>query len=1367
MLRAVRLYGRLGTRFGKEHRLDVASTAEAVRALAYQLPGFADYIRHRNYVVTVGDGGLIGQEQLDLRFSPDRAIHIHPAGAVSGIETILLGATLLFTAIASIAVLSMPKVPTASSREEATRTASFIFDGAQNTTEQGHVVPLIYGRFRTGSVVGSAGIATTDANAASVSLDPTNPVYGGIGDGGASYGGYVGSSPGFKDSEFGEWTLAKGGKGAAGTARSAQEDPNTLQSQATAKILDIIGEGEIVGLVDGLKSIYFDETPLQNPDGSFNFSGVAVEQRFGLPDQDFIPGFTDTENTDAVDTKVSVLVGPITRTISDASATVARVTIRLPQLYQQDTTNGDLKATSVAVKISVQADGLGFTDVTTMTFDGKTNSAYQRSVDVRLPAGTTRQIRVTRLTADSAVASLSNETRFDLLTSIVEAKLSYPDTAMVGLTVDARQFGSNIPTRSYDVKGLIIEVPTNYDPVTRVYTGVWDGTFKRAWCDNPAWVLRDVIVHRRYGLGTRIGATLPDKWTLYAIAQHNDGLVPDGFGGTQPRYTINVAITNAAQAYDLIASIASNFRGFVHWGSGSIITSQDRPEDPSILLTPSNTVEGKISYGRVTPIERRRSVAVVYWNDPSDGYKLTPEPYEDPDLIRRFGRRTGDEVTGFGITNQGQAYRAARWILEDEKPASNTSAAYEVGDDHSFVEPGRVAAIADPMFVQSRRGGRVVSATANSVTIDDPYIFVGGQTYKLRVMLPDGSNVLRTVTNSAGAATVITLSGSAFTTNPNPGAVWTLETDTVANRQFRIRAITTDEAPYAVRAVSHDPTKYARVEQNVSIESPNFLDLPSGPLLPPGDITAQEFLLPDGTASIPSVQVSWVASGDPRVTFYQSQYKRPGGGWEPLADSLDLTRVVRGTEVGSWMFRARSLDSLGRKTAWVETTVALDGQVDDLPEVQDLSLTVSADAGVAALVWDAPVDPRPLRYEILYNSTNSLGGAVSIGVQDTQTYVVTESGYYWVRTRFIDSFSVSPPGLTVAASVLPGRLFTDQLEATTLDSTLSPKEKSAAMIDYAALDAQHIALNSRYSTLGSPADLTAYVNAANTSAAALLTYLGTISPAWNVPTSGPSTIVGSTYRSKWTQARNDLEALATAITGRSPISGFLTNEAHGIPAASDGTASSYTGAGGSFRVFDGTADVSSSFALSTASGGNPQGLTVNYSAQTYTVSGGFDAGEDAATLTIRATGSGAYAGITVDKVFSLSKQKAGVAGEQGEAGNDGEPGDDGEPGPQGAPAFLYRQPGTPTGTIQTGAGWYKTDTKEWFSWNGSSWVKMGGALASYDAVEAGFIAANAVTATEIDISGGTGTGTRIEIDTNLIRFFDPANTLRLQIGDWT
>lgn len=1152
MLRTVHLHGRLGERFGKTHELDVESPAEAVRALMFQHEGFEAYLQHRNYCVTAGrspeflECPALTEEQLAIRLGKSRDIHIVPAPLVAGIETIIIVGLSVVVAAVAVAAIFMMRTPKPEDREEATKRSSYAFDGAENSIEQGHAVPLVYGEVWAGSVVASAGITTSDFAA-----DPNNPPGGKSGfldgvfededEGSGAGGGLVGVTPTVErvtepPGYYGRWNedinlVGGGGKGGGG-GDGMQEAPNSLQSNATARILEVISEGEIVGLVNGLKSVYLDGTPLQNSDGSYNFQGATVTQRVGLPTQDYIPGFTQAENTINVDTEVSVLLGPVVRTINNVDVTIARVTIRVPALYEQDTEDGDIGPTSVKVQIAVQADGGGYVIVHTMEISGKTNQPYDRSVDVHLPAGTVRQVKVTRLTPDSTVSSLVNDTRWQMLSEVVEAKLSYPDSAMIGMMVDARQFGTNIPTRAYHVKGLIVEVPSNYNPVTRVYTGVWNGTFKRAYTNNPAWCLRDLIVNRRYGLGARIPVESVDKWALYSIAQYCDQLVPNGFGGQEPRYTLNTQIKNKLDAYQLIAAMASNFRGWVYWGSGTIVTVMDRPEDPTVLVTRANTVDGAISYGRITPHERRRSAAVVYWNDPADGYRLTPEIVEDAALIRRFGRRTGEDVTAFGVTRKGHAHRLARFMLEDESPGSNVSADYEVGEDHSFVAPGRIAMIADPMFTQHRRGGRLKAATANGVTLDQPMTLVAGQTYSLRTILPDGTVSLRAITNAAGTHTVLTLGGVAWVSLPNPGAVWTIESNAVANRQFRVRAIETDRPPYRVKAVAHDPTKYARVELDRDIETPDFSDIPTGPLGSPTQIGVFEYLATEGTASIPCALFSWTPPPDARVLFFQAQAKPPGGGdWFTLGDSLEPSRTVRNIAPGLWQFRVRSVGSDGRVTIWEAGEATMDGQTDALPEVIAPGITVDSYLLAATLIWDRPVDTRPLRYEVLYSAGGGIETAVSLGLTDKLSYPITLQGNYWVRTWFLGFTSPAPTMVNASALIFTASL---------------------------------------------------------------------------VP--------------------------------------HLTKETVALPANNDGSVISYSTANGTFKVYSGSTDISSNFTLSTPAGGDPQALTESYTGMDYAVTAGFDAGEETAQLRIRATGSGDYAGVVLDKDFTLTKAKTGGQG---------------------------------------------------------------------------------------------------------------------------
>lgn len=1156
MLRTIHLHGRLGKRFGKRHELAVSSPAEAVRALGMQNPGFLDHVREGRYEVRIGDIPL-GEDQLTLSAGRERHIHITPAAAMAGIETILLiGLAIVTVATVAFTFLAMPKPPKPGDRENATKQDSFIFDGPVNSTEQGHPVPVVYGRMRVGSVVASAGIATTDLNAAGAEADPGHVGYT------AGVGG------GIHGDEWSHVQLAKGGGGkGGGSQRSAQEDPNTLQSQALARVVDIVSEGEIGGLVDGLKSIYFDSTPVQNPDNSFNFAGLTVEERLGLPDQTPMPGFSQTENSYAIDAPIKQVTGPVVRRLLNDAADVCRVTIGLPRLFKQDTTNGDLKQHSVAIAIDYQSNNGGFTEVLTHTFSGKTNSPYQRSFDIRLTGPGPHDIRVRRLSPDAELASVEDSTNLDILTEIVEAKLIYPDSALFGLSIDARQFGTSIPTRSYEIKGLIIEVPTNYDPVTRTYTGIWDGTFKRAWTDNPAWIYRDIIVNRRYGLGRRIPETAVDKWGLYAIAQHCDELVPDGQGGYQPRYTLNVCIKSAEAAYDVLASIAGAFRGWVFWGSGTIIAEQDRPEDPSVLVSLSNVVDGKISYDRITPLEKRRSVVVMYWNDPNDGYRLTPEIVERPDLVARFGWRPGEDLTAYGCTNRAEARRKALWVFEDED-SGNTSAAYQVGDDHSFVSPGRIAEIADPRYSVARRGGRIKAATANSVTIDAPFTIEAGRTYTLGVILPDGTVSKRAITNAAGAHSVINLGGAAFGAAPIAGAVWTIESDQIANRQFRIRGITTDEAPYSVRAVSHDPNKFARVELGRDLPEVNFLAPISGPLGMPSEIKATEFLLRDGNSASPAIRMSWTAAPDPRVSGYQAQYRRPGDGWTALSDGLDLGRDIRNSEPGVWGFRVRAVDSLGRRTAWLEATITIAAATEALPNVTGLSIATDDVALTAALRWTAPVDVRPLRFEIMRAATNSFASAVSIGETDQREWPISEPGHYWVRTAFMAERSANPPHIEATSGLMPnpqwGRIDNRPMNLADLDATAA-FDLNDVKADVADL----------ITTYGSTASAAASASAAQGYASAAQT------SATNAATANTNAQAALTSAQG---ARDTAIAQANAASGSASAAAGSATTATNQANAAAGSASSASGSANVASTKAGEASTSASQAATSASG---------------------------------------------------------------------------------------------------------------------------------------------------------------------------------------
>jgi predicted phage tail protein len=752
-----------------------------------------------------------------------------------------------------------------------------------------------------------------------------------------------------------------GGKGGGGSTRAPREGPNTLRSKAYARVIDVLSEGEIEGLVDGPKSVYFNETALQNVDDSFNFESVSYGLMAGLPDQTWLPGFAEVESEVIVGVEVTNAT-PVIRSVSEPDLDALRVTLRLPALTFQDTSTGDLKATKVQIAIDVQENGGSYIEVVNDLIEGKTVSPYERDYRLALPAGGAPwNVRVRRITADTEEVNIQDTVLWARYTEIIDNRMIYPDTALIGLEVDAEPFGSQVPRRAYEIKGIKIQLPSNYNPTTRVYSGIWDGTFQTAWSDNPAWVLYDLITNDRYGIGEFVDAAMVDKWTLYDIAQYCDELVPDGFGGSEPRFTFNFAVTTQEEAYKALQSVASVFRGMIYWGAGVVTATQDSPADPVKLVTPANVEGGLFNYEGVS-LKGRKTAAFVTWYDPSDFSRPAIEVVEDPDLIDRFGWRPVD-VTAMGCASRGQAHRVGRWLLEGP-PESVT---YTAGYDHYDLRPGDVVAIADPAYADVRYGGRTVSATTTQVTIDAAVTLSAGDSYTLSVVLPDNAIEEKTVTNGAGSHSVLTLD-SALSDTPEIGAMWVITSNTVAPRQFRVLAVReTEEHQFAITAVLHDPTKYARIEQNLQIEPSSYTALPSGPLVPPTNLAFRESLYQAGAAIRNKITLSWTFSSDTRVQLYEVQIKTPGTtAWAPAGSAAGNTLEIFDTETGGHSFRVRGLDGIGRPSAWLalndQTMLGIAAPPDD---VEGFSVSIIGDN--AFLTWNPNADLDLSHYTVRFS----------------------------------------------------------------------------------------------------------------------------------------------------------------------------------------------------------------------------------------------------------------------------------------------------------------------------------------------------------------------------------------------------------------
>lgn len=741
----------------------------------------------------------------------------------------------------------------------------------------------------------------------------------------------------------------KGGKSGGGSARVAKEAPNTLQSNSVARILDAIGEGEIVGLVDGHKSIIIDETPLQNEDGSYNFDGVVVTTRTGLPDQDFIPGFPSVETIRDISTQVYQAT-PVVRTISTLTANAARVTISLPRLTEQNKKNGDLNGSSVTIAFDVMPAGGSWSEVIYNTISGKTTSTYQRSYRFELPGTGPWDIRMRRISDDeSDDEAIQNDTYWATLTELTDAKLSYPDTALVALEVNAKDFGDTIPSRSYDVKGKIINVPDNYDPETREYTGLWSGNFKLAWSDNPAWVYYDLATNERYGAAI----DNVDKWSLYQIAQYCDELVDNGYGEQEPRYTFNSVLSSEEEAFDALNSLASVFRGMTFWGSDTVVATADMPADPMKLVTPSNVIDGEFEY-QGTSLKDRHSIVLVTWNDPDSNYEKTIEVVEDSAAIQKYGFRKAD-LTAVGCTSRGQARRLGLWTLYSERSETET-VTYRASVDHANLRPGEIIQVSDPSIAGARLGGRVRTPGLSTLTLDRRPEEASGSDWYLDVVMPNGGIERREVVDFNDND--VTLS-SPLNNEPVMGAQWILSSSDVEPRTFRVIGIAEeDEGIYSITAVEHNPNKYAEIEQGLVLPEPDYSLLPSGPVSAPYNISTDTSTYIAGGTQHQKLTISWTGSDDPRVTSYICEVDGPDDvAWVGVYSGEGLSVDLNDISPGEWQIRVRGVTSLGQTSPWVIITTTIVGLLEPVApdavgvEVGTFQVKLSPTGGKPGQLW--------------------------------------------------------------------------------------------------------------------------------------------------------------------------------------------------------------------------------------------------------------------------------------------------------------------------------------------------------------------------------------------------------------------------------
>ncbi|EMC5649418.1 host specificity protein J [Salmonella enterica] len=606
--------------------------------------------------------------------------------------------------------------------------------------------------------------------------------------------------------------MGKGG----GSSKTPHEAPDDLKSSQVLTVVDAICEGPIEGPVDGLKSVRINKTPVLDRDGNAMVHGVTVVYRVGEDEQTAMEGFEDSgaETLLGVEVKKSE---PVTRTITAKTLDRLRFTFGVQSLVSTST-KGDRNPTSIQMLIQFRRDGLWRTE-RDIIITGKTTTQFLASVVIDDLPPRPFEVRMLRITDDSTTDLLQNKTVWSGYTEIIDVKQRYPNTAVIEVKVDAEQFGSQQVTRNYLLRGRIVPVPSNYDPVKRTYMGIWDGTFKPAWTDNPAWCVLDMLTHPRYGMGSRIGVADVDKWALYAIAQYCDQSVPDGFGGTEPRITCNAYLTDQRKAWDVLGDFCSLMRCMPVWNGSKLTFVQDRPADKAWTYTQSNVVmpaDGAPFVYSFSALKERHNAAEVRYTDPNNGWETSTELVENDAAIRRYGRNVL-KMDAFACTSRGQAHRAGLWAITTELLETQT-VDFSVGAEGLRHVPGDIIEVCDSDYAGVTVGGRVLSVDSLSRML----------TLDREVEIPAGGNVVLNLVGSDGQPVTV-----AVTAHPAPDrvtvsqlpdgvaaySVWGLKLPDLRQRLFRCVAIReNDDGTYAITAVQHVPEKESIVDNGAKFD---------------------------------------------------------------------------------------------------------------------------------------------------------------------------------------------------------------------------------------------------------------------------------------------------------------------------------------------------------------------------------------------------------------------------------------------------------------------------------------------------------------------------------------------------------------------
>lgn len=1061
-MKTIHLYGHLAEKYGKRHKLAVKDAAEAVVALSclYEKEGFRnDFLDVSDYHVFYGTKkNPIELDEENFLFEYDsKNIHFIPIvqggnrQRRSGLGKIIASIAIFAVSfaipgsgpLATAAVNTLRSVsasmfftgvgmllsPQIKPNDSGVEDQSYLFGNIDGTVGRGNPVPLIYGECL------ATGYAISQDIDTSYIIPPTN-----------NY-----TVPGFVDGQL-PWVgsyydVIGAGGGKSGGGGGGTESPNTLTTVARARVLDLYSEGPIEGFsdTDPAKAIYMQGVPLRGADDKFNFEGVSFTFRPGLPDQDFIPGFESASTPRADISEQPVLTSNAAGVVfggnKNASGPDAvKVTIAISELFSLDSQTGNLTGTNLSYSIERSFNGGAYQQVVQENLIGeKTNSRYERDYRIELPEGTGNwNIRVRKLTADSATQTLRNTMSLARVVELRDAKLSYRHSAVVGTEFDAKQFGANIPSRQAKIKGLKIWVPKNYNPITRQYAtsgegtsnGTWDGTFKLAWTDNPAWILYDLMINDRYGLGQEYwkvansmefanGPTnaIPDKWSLYSIAQRCDELVFTGNGAEQePRHRVGIQITSRQEAYQLLQSIAAVFQGMLYYSDGKVYTVADRPQADEFFLNQTDVLQGV--FNRQT-VSRKAlfSTALVYWNDPNNLDRREVEVVDDPELYVQLGDKPTD-IQLFGCRSKIQARRHGRWFLRTQQTQSQVISCV-ANMKAAVLFPGMVGRIFDPHYAGVRYSGRIVASVPNPVvpldntrrliTIDTPNLTVPIGTQMYTELL--GNFAIYTVESFATDSTATYLGVVGGGANGIlAGADYGINLASASGERVRIVSIKQEEDGFTVDMVPHDANKYMYVDEFVDLPDEKTSILRDRKPLTPLSIVAEDYYIrKQGADPIPCLSVTY--RPDPQdsasIVKYQVEITQNNNPYRLAYEGTDNVITIENLQFdfnATTRLRVRTIDVLGRFSEWLESSgIVLDG-IDGISTLSPPQ-GITAVSGINSIIlrWTKPTNADYKHVEV-WVTTPAVGATETLVAEvepNTFNYTAELDGTYSFRLRTV------------------------------------------------------------------------------------------------------------------------------------------------------------------------------------------------------------------------------------------------------------------------------------------------------------------------------------------------------------------------------